>query len=77
MISEQLDKSWKNSLVDKNSSISKVYLLGASDFQRKALEVIEKYCNGYAKGSEIDKRLRRVIDLIQNLKYETKINSDS
>lgn len=72
-----LDPSWQESLVDKNSSISRVYLLGASDFQRKAIEILERYCNGYIKDSEIDKRLRRSIELIKNLKYETKINSDS
>lgn len=66
-----LDKSWKESLAD--GSLGKVYLLGAEDFQRKALEAINDFDYYGSKESFRDK----ILKLIQNLKYETKINSDS
>lgn len=77
MISEILDKSWKESLVDKNSSIARVYLLGAGDFQRKAIEELYNHRFDTEEFEDTNEGILLAIELIKNLKYETKINSDS
>ena len=66
-----LDISWKNSLVD--GSLGKVYLLGASDFQRRVLEALELYAEQQLKaGNAIPSlALDDNLNLIKNLKYET------
>lgn len=63
-----LDPSWKELLVD--GSLGKVYLLGASDFQRKALEEIDRYRKS-GNYNEDDDGLKIAEIIIETLRYET------
>lgn len=57
-----LDKSWSNNLLD--GSLGKVYLLGASDFQNRALEELL-----IANIDVIDHPdIQMMIEIIKNLK---------
>ena len=65
-MSKTLDPSWKESLVD--GSLGKVYLLGAEDFQIKALEEIDRYRKS-GNYNEDDDGLKIAEIIIETLKY--------
>lgn len=61
-----LDPSWKKALVD--GSLGKIYLLGAEDFQIKALEEIDRYRKS-GNYNENDDGLKIAEIIIETLKY--------
>lgn len=58
-----LDKSWSDNLLD--GSLGKVYLLGASDFQNRAIDQLRS--DSFFVG-DFKKGLLLAIEIIKNLK---------
>lgn len=61
-MNNNLDKSWSENLMD--GSLGRVYLLGAGDFQARALEELDKYLIDVVPHPDIEAAL----EIIKNLK---------
>jgi len=68
-MNNQLDKSWSSNLAD--GSLGHIYLLGAGDFQRRALEELDNHRFDTEEFEDTNEGILLAIGLIKNLKYET------